>query len=96
MLSIVKLVCLFFCRSGHPVTTVDQFWAFVVGHLLPQETSLQLPGIKGRQLQEAARAEKSTAGGLDGWAWNEVKALPLNWLAESSGVWPQGWMPVLP
>ena len=36
---------------------------------------------------------------LDGWAWNEIKALPLPWfsglaillqLVETSGVWPQG------
>ena len=46
-----------------------------------------------------ARAKKSTAGGLDGWAWNEIKALPLPWLSglailleliETTGVWPQG------
>ena len=46
-----------------------------------------------------ARAKKSTAGGLDGWAWNEIKALPLPWfsclailleLVESTHVWPQG------
>ena len=46
-----------------------------------------------------ARAKKSTAGGLDGWAWNEIKALPLPWfsglailleLVETSGIWPQG------
>ena len=23
--------------------------------------------------------KKSTASGLDGWAWNESKALPLSW-----------------
>ena len=43
--------------------------------------------------------KKSTAGGLDGWAWNEIKALPLPWLSglaillelvETNGVWPQG------
>ena len=43
--------------------------------------------------------KKSTAGGLDGWAWNEIKALPLPWfsgvamllgLVETTGVWPQG------
>ena len=28
--------CLFFCRSGHPAVTPDQFLDFV-GHLLPQE-----------------------------------------------------------
>ena len=46
-----------------------------------------------------SRAKKSTAGELDGWAWNEVKALPLPWfsglailleLVESTGTWPQG------
>ena len=32
-------------------------------------------------MQEVARAKKSTAGVLDGWAWNEVKALPLPWFS---------------
>ena len=88
----------FFCRSGHPVVTTDQFLAFV-GHLLPQEPLLHLPHITGRDLQEVAGAKKSTAGGLDGWAWNEIKALLLLWvsglavlleLVETTGVWPQG------
>ena len=70
----------FFCRSGHPVVTPDQFLDFV-GHLLPQEPYLDLPRITGRDLQELARAEKSTAGGLDGWAWNEIKAHPLPWFS---------------
>ena len=53
-----------------------------------------------------ARAKKSAAGGLDGWAWNEFKALPFTWfsglailleLVETSGIWPQVfWMHVLP
>ena len=60
---------------------------------------MDLPWITGRDLQEVVRAKKSTAGGLDGWAWNEIKALPLPWfsglailleLVETSGVWPQG------
>ena len=88
----------FFCRSGHPVVTPDQLLEFV-GHLLPQEPCLDLPRITGRDLQEVARAKKSTAGGLDGWAWNELEALPLPWfsalailleLVAASGVWPQG------
>ena len=70
----------FFCRSGHPVVTPDQFLDFV-GHLLPQEPYLDLPRITGRDLQEEARAKKATAGGLDGWAWNEIKALPLPWFS---------------
>ena len=77
---------------------MDQFWGFV-GQLLPQEANLELPKITGPELQEVARAKKSTAGGLDGWAWNEVKALPLPWfsgmailleLVETPGVQPQG------
>ena len=88
----------FFCRSGHPVATPDQFLDFV-GHLLPQEPQLDLPMVTVRDLQEVARAKKSTDGGLAGWAWNEIKALPLPWfsglailldLVETTGVWPQG------
>ena len=78
----------FFCRSGHPVNTPDQFLDFV-GHLLPQEPYLDLPRITGRDLQEVARAKKSTAGGLDGWAWNEIKALAaalVFWSCYSFGV----------
>ena len=88
----------FFCWSGHLVVTTDQFLAFV-GHLLPQDPLLDLPRITGRDLQEVARAKKSTASGLDGWAWKEVQALPLPWfsglatlleLVETTGTWPQG------
>ena len=98
LLGFVKLGCLFFCRSGHPVVTLDQFLDFD-GHLLPQEPYLYFPRITGRDLQEVARAKKSTAGGLDGWIWNAIKALPFPWfsglailleLVETSGVWPQG------
>ena len=93
-----KAWMLFFCRSGHPLVTPDQFLDFV-GHLLPQEPYLDLPRITGRDLQEVARAKNSTAGGLDGWAWNELEAIQLPWfsglavlleLVETSGVWPQG------
>ena len=57
----------FFCRSGHPVVTPDQFLGFV-GHLLPQEPYLDFPRITGRDLQEVARAKSLQLGGLDGWA----------------------------
>ena len=88
----------YFCRSGHPQVSADQFLGFI-GHFLPQEDFLELPRITGRDLQEVARAKRATAGGLDGWAWNEVKALPLPWfsglailleLVETTGTWPQG------
>ena len=70
----------YFCRSGHPVVTVDQFLAFV-DPFLPQETVNDLPRITGQDLLDVARAKRSTAGGLDGWAWNVVKALPLAWFS---------------
>ena len=70
----------FFCRSGHPVVTVDQFLSFL-GSFLSQKAELHLPPISGRDLQEVARAKKSTAGGLDGWARNEIKALFLPWFS---------------
>ena len=88
----------YFCRSGHPQVSAEQFLDFI-GHFLPQENLLDLPRITGRDLQEVARAKRSTAGGLDGWAWNEIKALLLCWfsglailleLVESTGTWPQG------
>ena len=41
---------------------------------LPQATSLQLPRITGQVLLEVTRVERSTAGGLDGSAWNEITA----------------------
>ena len=70
----------FFCRSGPPVVTPDQFLD-LVGHLLPQEPQFDLPKISGRDLQEVARAKKPTAGGLAGWAWNEMVWLfCLSWL----------------
>ena len=94
----------FFCRSGHPVVTSDQYLDFVC-HFLPQEPSLDLPRITERDLQDVARAKTSTAGGLDGWAWHELKALQLPWfsgliillgLVETSGVvqavgFPSAW-----
>ena len=53
----------------------------------------------GEEVYEAAMAKKSTAAGLDGWAWNEIKALSLSWFVglafvlrqvEAAGQWPQG------
>ena len=62
----------FFCRSGHPIVTVEQFLD-VVDPLLPPEPVMELPRIAGQDL--------STAGGLDGWAWNEIRFLPLAWFS---------------
>ena len=96
--SFVRPGCRFSVGLVILLSLLISFWAFF-GHLLPQESQLDLPRIAGRDLQEVAGAKKSTAGGLDGWAWNEVKALSLTQfsglailleLVESTGVWPQG------
>ena len=88
----------YFRRDGHPVVTVQAFLDFVGDHL-PQEALLDLPILIGEELYEVAMAKKSTAGGLDGWAWNEIKALSLSWFVElalvlrqieAAGRWPQG------
>ena len=50
-----KALMPFFCRTGHPVATPEQFLDFV-GRLLPQEPYLDLPRISGQNLQEVARA----------------------------------------
>ena len=95
----------FFCRSGHPIITVDQFLDFV-GHLLPQEPYLDLPRITGRDLQEVARAKKSTAGGLDGGLGTSSRRSrylgSLDWLFFWNWLRPPGsghivfWMHILP
>ena len=88
----------YFRREGHPVVTVQAFLDFVGDHL-PQSPFLELPILTGEELYEAAMAKKPTAAGLDGWAWNEVKALSLSWFVglalvlrqiETVGQWPQG------
>ena len=78
---------------------LTSFGGLWVIHLLPQEPQFDFPRITGSDLQEVAGAQKSTAGGLDGWAWHEIKALLLPWvsglailleLVETAGTWPQG------
>ena len=53
-----------------------------VGHLLPQAPPLDLQRIMGRDLQEVARVEKSTAGGLDGGVADAL----VFWSGCSSGI----------
>ena len=88
----------YFRREGHPVVTVQAFLDFVGDHI-PQEPFLDLPMLTGEELFVAAMAKKSTAAGLDGWAWNEIKALSLSWFVglalvlrqvEAAGQWPLG------
>ena len=64
-----------FRREGHPVVSPHAFLEFVGVPMLTRE-----------KLHDVAMAKKSTAGGLDGWAWNEVKALSSSWFVELAQV----------
>ena len=87
-----------FRRDGHPVVTVPCLLGFC-GGLPPPGILFGSSHPYGEELYDVAMAKKSTAGGLDGWAWNEVKALSLSWFVglalvlrqiEVAGRWPQG------
>ena len=66
---------------------------------LHQAPVLNLPVLTGDDLHSVVLSKKATSGGLDGWGWNELKALPLSWYVglalilrevENAGSWPQG------
>ena len=63
--------CRTFAGKGHPVVSPQALFEFVGDHL-PQEDFLDMPILTGEELHGVVMTRKSTAGGLDGWAWNEV------------------------
>ena len=88
----------YFCRSGQRKTSLDEFDHEVEGWLLllPE---VSLPCLTGQVLADVVQREGSTAGGLDGWGWRELKVLPVSWYdelarilpkVEDVGVWPDG------
>ena len=68
--------CFFFRRDGREKVTYQAFLGFVGDHR-PQADLKSYPHSQAR-LHEKLPRGKITAGGLDGWAWNEVKALSLS------------------
>ena len=75
MLSFERPGCLFSAGLVILLLLLINSWILLVISCL-RSLFLDLPRIAGRDLQEVASAEKSTAGGLDGRAWNEPEALP--------------------
>ena len=71
----------FFRRAERDPVTPQVFLNFV-GGFLEQATILDMPVLTGEDLHSAALAKKPTSGGLDGWNWNELKALPLSWYVD--------------
>ena len=70
-----------------------------MGTYLEQAPKLQLPVLTGEDLHATVLAKKATSGGLDGWGWNELEALPMSWFVglalirrqvEDTGQWPDG------
>ena len=60
---------------------------------------ISLPQLTGEMFAAFVRRKGATAGGLDGWGWREMKALPEPWfdelarmlaVAEEGGTWPEG------
>ena len=72
-----KAWILYFRREGHPLVTPQAFLTFVWDHL-PQAAVSDMLILTGDALCGAAMLKKPTAGRLDGWVWNETKALSLS------------------
>ena len=89
----------YFSRSSRGSADLYDFFQEVAGSWLPVLDVIHLPPLTGDVLAEVVQKKKSTAGGLDGWGWKELKVLPLPWfdglacilrLVEETGVWPDG------
>ena len=66
----------YFSRSSRGSADLNDFSQEVAGGWLPVLDVFHLPPLTGDMLAEVVRKKKSTAGGLDGWGWKELKALP--------------------
>ena len=98
MPSFARHGCPFFRRGERDPVTPQGVLGFI-GDFLHQADVIYMPALTGEDLHSAVLAKKSTSGGLDGWSWNELKALPLSWyvglawilrLVEDTGIWPDG------
>ena len=65
----------YFSRSSRGSAGLDDFSEEVGGGWLPVLDIFHLPPLTGDVLVDVVRKKKSTAGGLDGWGWKELKAL---------------------
>ena len=65
--------------AGCPIFAITATLLLPLRHFFPILPS-QIPILTGQEPIEAAMINKSTTGGWDGWAWNEIEALSLSWL----------------
>ena len=69
----------YFSRSAKGSADLDDFSVEVVGGWLPVLDVFHRPPFTGDMLFGVVRRKRSSAGGLDGWGWRELKALPPSW-----------------
>ena len=88
----------YFCHSGQRETSLEEFDHEVEGWL-PLLPEVSLHRLTHRMLADVVQRKGATAGSLDGWAWRELKVLPVSWYdglariltkVEETGVWPGG------
>ena len=65
----------YFSRSSRGSADLDDFSHEVSGGWLAVLDVFHLPPLAGDVLVDVVRKKKSTAGGLDGWGWKELKPL---------------------
>ena len=77
----------YFCRSVRGVADVEDFYAKIEGVGQPVLNLVDLPPFTGDVLVEFVRRRRVTVGGLDGWRWRELKAIPLvRWVSSHLAV----------
>ena len=73
MLNFGRLGCPIFVGLPGGSADLDDFSQEVAGGWLPVLDVFHLPPLTGDVLAEVVQKKKSTAGGLDGWGWRELK-----------------------
>ena len=80
MLSSEMLVCLFSAGLVILLSHLISSWTLLVISCL-RSLFLIFPGVRGGTCRRLLGLKSLLPGGLDGWAWNEVKALPSPWFS---------------
>ena len=83
----------FFCRSGHPVVICGSVLGFCGSSFASGACFLDFLGLRVGICRRLRRLKSLLLGGLDGWAWNEVKA--LHFLGSPDWLFCESWLSLL-